>query len=129
MRFWRRAAREEPFVPVLVTGDKAALALARSLLDSAELKYWVKNDLLQDLFGAGRLGATHNFIVGPPQVMVNKADAEAAREILSDLTDIAEPLRPLWLRIWAWLALLSTAGALLRPAIVWGLRYIKHIHH
>ena len=101
MRMWRRSGRrEEPFVPVLVTGDRAALGLARSLLDSAQIKYWVKNDIIQEFVGGwGRIGAGYNFIVGLPQVLVNKEDAEDARDVLRDIPSYIAPLRPLWLRV------------------------------
>ncbi len=74
-------------VPVLETGNPALLAIARSLLASAEIEYETTGDALQDIFALGRLGAGFNPVVGPATILVHDDDAEAARELLSELED------------------------------------------
>jgi hypothetical protein len=46
---------------------------------------------VQDLFGAGRLTAGFNYITGPAQFLVRRADEERARELLSELAAAPEP--------------------------------------
>jgi hypothetical protein len=71
--------------PVLSTGDQAVIALAKSLLESEGIEYFVRAEGLQDLFGWGRLGFAYNIVAGPAQFVVRNDDAEHARELLSDL--------------------------------------------
>jgi hypothetical protein len=75
--------RSEP-VEVLVPGDAGTLALAKSLLGSAGIAYFVKNENVQGLFGWDQLG------FWPPAIMVSASDAEAARELLEPLMREAE---------------------------------------
>lgn len=70
-------------VTVLATGDPLRLEMAKSLLDSAGLDYWVKGEGLQDLFGAGRLGMGFNVAIGPMLLQVDKEDEQDAKSILS----------------------------------------------
>ena len=72
-------------VTVLATGDPLRMEMAKSLLDSAGLDYWVKGDGLQDLFGAGRIGSGFNFTIGPMLLQVDKDDEATARDVLSEV--------------------------------------------
>ena len=82
-------------VTVLATGDPLRMEMAKSLLDSAGLDYWVKGDGLQDLFGAGRLGSGFNFTVGPMLLQVDKSDEADARAILAEVpSDAPETTDP-----------------------------------
>ena len=105
---WRQ---REPSLDVVVmtSGDRAALALARSLLESAQIPYVVTSDCVEDLFGWGRLGAAYNFITGPAKVLVNQNDEQAAREILGEIEQPASPTRPLWLLALVWIAVTFAA--------------------
>jgi hypothetical protein len=71
-------------VTVLATGDPIQMEMAKSLLDSAGLDYWVKGDGLQDLFGAGRMGAGFNITIGPMLLQVDRDDEADARTILAE---------------------------------------------
>lgn len=74
-------------VPVLATGNPAILAVARSLLTGAGIEHETTGDAIQDLFALGRLGAGFNPVTGAAKILVHEDDAEAARELLSELED------------------------------------------
>ena len=71
-------------VPVFEASDEAVLMVARSLLDGEGIPYFVKNDLLQNMLGAGRLGGG-NLVTGPAVVVVREDDAADAAKLLEDL--------------------------------------------
>ncbi len=77
----------EKFVTVFKTGHHGTIALIKSLLDSADIKYFVKNENAQDLFGGGVFGVGFNPVIGPVQVQVLEEDAEDARELLKNITE------------------------------------------
>jgi hypothetical protein len=77
----------EKFVTVFKTGHHGTIALIKSLLDSADIKYFVKNENAQDLFGGGIFGVGYNPVIGPVQVQVLEEDAEDARELLKDISE------------------------------------------
>jgi hypothetical protein len=70
---------------VYVTEDPALLAMAKSLLEDAQIEYFTKGDNIQ-LFGGGRLGGG-NILCGPVEFLVVAEDAPAARELLAHLDD------------------------------------------
>ena len=66
-------------VPVLVTNDASALAIAKSLLDAEGVECELRGESGQETLGLGPLpGAT-----GPVRLMVARKDEEAARGLLS----------------------------------------------
>jgi len=71
-------------VSVLVTGDAAAIAVARSVLDAEGIDHFVRGDGLQDLFGFGRITG-FSYVTGPPEFLVRAEDADRARALLKDL--------------------------------------------
>ena len=72
-------------VTVFETGDPTLVALARSILDSAQIEFVAKGDGLQDLFGLGRFPGGTNLVTGPVGFQVQPDDAEKAKSLLSDL--------------------------------------------
>jgi len=77
---------------VFAAGEPGLIALAKSLLDDAQIQYLAKGDDIQDLFGWGRLGTRYNYVVGPVEFFVASDDAAAAREILAALDEpLPEP--------------------------------------
>jgi hypothetical protein len=125
----RRQAQPNTYLPVLYSGDKATLALARCLLDAEGIPYAVTSDLIQDLIGGlGRIGSTHNFITGPAEVVVNRGDVETARELLSDLVGYIPPWRPQWLRWYARISLLLSLAQMVLGCATWFVGIPKHIH-
>lgn len=81
----RRDESREP-VTVLETSDPALLAVAKSLLEDADIPYFAKGESVQDLFGLGRFGTGFSPIVGPVELQVSPEDAADARARLLDLT-------------------------------------------
>jgi hypothetical protein len=71
-------------VPVFESSDEAEMMVARSLLDGAGIAYFVENDRLQNMLGAGRLGGG-NLITGPAVVVVREDEAADAAKLLDDL--------------------------------------------
>ena len=71
-------------VTVFESGDPAAIAVAESLLEEAEIEFFAKGEGIQDLFGGGRIGGV-NPVVGPVQLQVAAEDAEQARAALEGL--------------------------------------------
>jgi hypothetical protein len=79
-------SRRSAPVTVLESADPAVLLVAKSLLEQADVSYFAKGEGAQDLFGAGRLGTGFNPGVGAIQLQVAADDADAARELLRDLS-------------------------------------------
>jgi len=73
-------------VPVLATGDSGIIAIAQSLLENAEIDYFVRGDGLQDLFGLGRLTG-YSYLMGPAEFLVRADDAARAHELLDPLIE------------------------------------------
>ena len=78
-------AHPEPVI-VFESSDAAALAVAESLLEEAEIEFFAKGESVQDLFGAGRIAGI-NPIVGPVQLQVAADDADQARAALRALSE------------------------------------------
>ncbi len=80
-------------VTVLETGDPAEIAFVESLLLEEGIPYSKQGDGLQDLFGAGRVGAGFNVLTGPARLLVPRDYVEAATALLRDMPD-AQSLGP-----------------------------------
>ncbi|HMK91426.1 MAG TPA: DUF2007 domain-containing protein [Thermoleophilia bacterium] len=72
-------------VTVLASGDPGLMAVATSLLRSADIPFLVQGEGVQDLFGVGRIGSGFNIVTGPARLQVGADDAADARELLADL--------------------------------------------
>lgn len=75
----------EEFVRVLEVTNAAIVPVIQSLLQSAEIRFFIKGEGVQDLFGWGRFGAGYSLVTGPPAVYVEPERAEEARELLADV--------------------------------------------
>lgn len=75
------------FEPVTIfkAGDHGLIAVAKSLLMSADIKFFTKNEHIQNVLGYGLFGAGQNYVTGPVEFLVSPKDAQDARELLSDL--------------------------------------------
>jgi hypothetical protein len=78
-------AHPEPVI-VFESSDAAALAVAESLLEEAEIEFLAIGEGLQDFFGAGRLSG-FNPVVGAVKLQVAAEDAEQARAALRGLPE------------------------------------------
>lgn len=77
----------ENLVTVFETGNEAIVAVVKSLLDEAKIRYLAEGEGVQDLFGVGVIGTGFNPITGPVKFQVMPEDAEYAREILKNVSD------------------------------------------
>ena len=77
---------QDDFVTVFESGSPSVIVMAKSLLESADIKYIVKGENLQDLLG-GRLVYDYNPVFGATEILVNEEDVEEALTILEDLED------------------------------------------
>jgi len=80
-------------VTVFACGDPGRVALAKSLLQSAEIPFVASNEAMQDLIGWGRFPLGANVALGPAQLHVRRDDAEDARTLLGDLASDLPSLR------------------------------------
>jgi hypothetical protein len=71
---------------VYATGDPALVALAKSLLEDAEIEYFTKGDEIQNLIGIGGLAGL-GYVIEPVEFVVAAKDALTARELLAHLDD------------------------------------------
>jgi hypothetical protein len=72
-------------VPVFETADSAEAIVVKSLLESERIYHVSQNEILQDFFGAGRVGAGYNSIIGLIRILVAKADKNKAVQILKEM--------------------------------------------
>jgi hypothetical protein len=77
---------EPQAVIVLETRNPATLAVAKSILDGAEIFYIVKGENLQNL-GMGQVGLRFSPAVGPVQILVRSEDVSTARELLGEFDE------------------------------------------
>ena len=57
-------SEENELVTIFKTANQVKIAIAKSLLDSTDIIYCTKNEIVQDMFGIGTLGG-YNPITGP----------------------------------------------------------------
>jgi hypothetical protein len=78
-------------VTVFRAGRDDLVALAQSMLQSAEIEYAVRGDSVQDVMGWGRFPRGNSIIAGPIEIQVRREDAEDARNILASLEAEQDP--------------------------------------
>lgn len=76
---------------IFETCDAGLIAIAKSLLEDAEIPYMVRGEHIQDLFGVGRFPGNLNVLVGPVELKVNTKDKNEALAILEDLMNGSLP--------------------------------------
>lgn len=77
----------EELVPVFETGNEAIIAVVKSILDEAQIRYLVEGEGVQDLFGVGVIGTGFNPITGPVIFKVMPEDETYATELLKDVKE------------------------------------------
>lgn len=80
-------AKDISFVKFIVAESSTQAIKMRLLLDRAKIPYMVKNENLQNLFGAGALGA-FNPVTGPIEFHVPEHFVKAAHEAMAEIFDI-----------------------------------------
>jgi Putative prokaryotic signal transducing protein len=89
-RAQQQGDRNAQLVSVFESSDQALIALAQSLLESANIPFMTRGEGVQDLFGWGRAAGGFSVITGPVTFQVNKEDANDAHALLEDL-EASEP--------------------------------------
>ena len=74
-------------VTVFESGHEGLIALAKSMLDEANIEYSVKGEGVENLMGVGVMGTGFNPITGAIQIQVLEENAAQARELLKDLKE------------------------------------------
>lgn len=109
------------------------MALAKSMLRSAGIPYFVANERLINVIGDGRIGGS-NQVTGPMRMLVPAPDAEDATAILDSFKgnnevgagfDTPQDHKPL-VRVLVWLLLISLAIGLL-PGLFYALGYAMNL--
>jgi hypothetical protein len=77
----------ERLVPIFETGHDGVIAIVKSMLDQAQIKYMVEGEGVQDLFGVGVIGTGFNPITGPVVFKVMPEDVNYAKELLKDVKE------------------------------------------
>ena len=77
----------EKLVPVFETGNEAIVAVVKSLLDEAKIRYLAEGEGVENLFGVGVIGTGFNPITGPVVFKVMPGDAQYAKDILKDVKE------------------------------------------
>ncbi len=75
----------ETFVPVLTLPGAATVPVVESVLQSVGVRFVIKNEGVQDLFGLGRVGTGFNVFAGAPTVCVETTRAEEAAALLASI--------------------------------------------
>ncbi|HJY63432.1 MAG TPA: DUF2007 domain-containing protein [Ignavibacteria bacterium] len=76
----------ENLVTVLSTKDEGIAAVAKSILEEAEIQYYVKGEGAQSLYGVGVIGVGgFSTEAEPIEIQVIQEDADAAIELLKDV--------------------------------------------
>lgn len=81
----RRPVRLIDPVSVFRSADPGTIAVAESILRSADVPFVVINEAAQDLVGLGRFPGGFNIVLGPIEVLVSRSDADDAQLLLRDL--------------------------------------------
>ncbi len=77
----------EDLVPVFRTSDETAAAVAKSILEEADISCTVKGGFMSDVTGISRLGTVFTPGVQPVAVYVLESDAEEASLLLEELKE------------------------------------------
>ena len=84
----------DEMVPIMHVSDPALGPVIESILDGAGIHHYVHGSNVQNLFGAGRIGAGFNVVAGQPVLFVDSARVEDAKALLSESPDVAFPETP-----------------------------------
>lgn len=78
-------AEKQDFITILKTGNQVKISMAKAILDAENIVYLVKNEIVQDLFGLGKVGG-YNYLLGPMELQVENDRVEEAKKLLANLT-------------------------------------------
>ena len=79
----------DDMTPVMSIEEATLVPVIESLLVGEGIAHYVQGENLQDLFGAGRIGAGFNVLAGLPVLYVESARVDEAKRLLADLQQAA----------------------------------------
>ncbi|HEX2787053.1 MAG TPA: DUF2007 domain-containing protein [Ignavibacteria bacterium] len=74
-------------VTVFSSGNEAVISVVKSILDEANIKYLIKGEDVENLFGLGVIGTGFNPVTGPVEFQVMPENVKYAKELLKDVKD------------------------------------------
>ena len=77
---------KKKLITVLKTGSQAKIVVAQSILNSADIFNFTKNETIQNLFGLGAIGG-FNPLIGPMELQVESERFEEAKDLLSEIIE------------------------------------------
>jgi len=78
------------WVPCLTVDQNSFLPQMKAMLDSAGVRYFVRDEGVQHLIGWGTAALGFNPITGAPVIMVEACDLERANEVLREFKDATQ---------------------------------------
>jgi hypothetical protein len=87
----------ESFEPVTIhiSQNQTEHLLVQSILEGQGIKFFTKNENVQNLFGVGQFGTGYNAITGPMEIQVQLQDADEAKTVINDFLGNDHPKREL----------------------------------
>jgi hypothetical protein len=75
-----------PYKPVTVyiSDNQTDHLLAQSILEGEKIKYFTKNENVQNLFGMGQFGTGYNPVTGPMEIQVPQQEFEHAQLVIKE---------------------------------------------
>jgi hypothetical protein len=74
-------------VTVFSSGNEAIISVVKSILDEANIRFVIKGENVENLFGLGVIGTGFNPITGPVEFQVMPENVKYAKELLKDVKD------------------------------------------
>jgi len=74
-------------VKVFSGSDPVVLTLAKSILEKEEIRFVLRGEGTQSLFGIGTIGTGFNVITGPAEIFVDQSDVDQALKLLKELEE------------------------------------------
>jgi len=72
-------------VTVYTSQNQTDHLLVQSVLEEQGIKFFIKNESLQNLFGVGQFGIGYNQITGPMEIQVQGQDVDRAKTVIKDV--------------------------------------------
>ena len=72
---------------IFTSYNRGLIALAKSLLDDCKIKYFIKNETLDTMFGSGVIFKGIDPIIPPVEIFVEEKHKDKAKLLLKELYD------------------------------------------
>jgi uncharacterized protein YutD len=71
-------------ITVYISDNQTDHLLAQSVLEGEKIKFFTKNENVQNLFGMGQFGTGYNPVTGPMEIQVLQGDYEQAQLVIKE---------------------------------------------